>query len=403
MTAPAAGAKGRRVLIILENLPLPFDRRCWQQALALRDAGYRVSVICPKGKGFDKSYERLEGIHIHRHPLPIEAARAREYPLEYGAALFWETLLAWKIFFTRGFDVIQAGNPPDDIFLVAAPFKYLLGRKYLFDHRDVGPELFEAKFGRKGLLYRLVRWLERMTYRVADVAIVTNESYRRVAIERGRMDPAKVFVVRSGPSLDRMRILPPVSALKRGRRYLVGYVGVMGAQDGLDYVLRAAQHIVHERGRTDVQFGLVGGGSELESLKRLADELGVADHVTFTGRVSDQALLEMLNTADVCVNSDEHNAMNDMSTMNKIMEYMALAKPLVQFDLTEGRVSAGEASLYARPNDAIDMAEKILELLDDPARREAMGRLGRQRVENELAYSYEIPKLLAAYEALWTP
>jgi glycosyltransferase involved in cell wall biosynthesis len=233
------------------------------------------------------------------------------------------------------------------------------------------------------------------------VSIATNLSYRRIAIERGRMPPERVFVVRSGPSLDRMKVLPPEPALKSGRKYLVGYVGVMGRQEGLDYLLQAAAHIVHQLGRTDVHFGLVGGGTSLDEIKALAQELGVADYVTFTGRVPDAELLAMLNTADVCVNPDIATEMNDISTMNKIMEYMALGKPIVQFDLAEGRYSAQAASLYARRNDAVDLAAKIVELLDDPERRRQMGEYGRRRVIEELEWRHEVPKLLAAYEALW--
>jgi len=243
--------------------------------------------------------------------------------------------------------------------------------------------------------------LERWTFRTADVSIATNASYRRIAIERGGMAPERVFVVRSGPSLERMKIVPPVEALKRGRRHLVGYVGVMGRQEGIDLLLRAAKTIVHEHRRGDVHFGLVGGGTSLEEMKALAAELGVADYVTFTGRVADAELLAMLNTADVCVNPDIATEMNDISTMNKIMEYMALAKPIVQFDLDEGRYSAQGASLYARRNDASDMAAKIVELLDDPGRRRQMGEYGRRRVIDELEWRHEVPKLLAAYAALW--
>ncbi len=233
------------------------------------------------------------------------------------------------------------------------------------------------------------------------MSIATNESYRRIALERGRMPPDKVFVVRSGPSLDRLKILPPDPALKKGRKYLVGYVGVMGRQEGIDLLLQAARYIVREKGRQDVHFGLVGGGTELNAMKALAAELGVADYVTFTGRVPDAELLAMLNTADVCVNPDVANEMNDKSTMNKIMEYMALGKPIVQFDLTEGRFSAQEASLYARQNDPVDMAEKILSLLDDEDRRRSMGNFGRLRVANELSWDHEVPKLLAAYDAVF--
>jgi len=397
----SAGGAGRRVLIIVENLPVPFDRRVWQEATTLQANGYQVSVICPKGKGHQEKRQVLDGVHIYRHGLPLDAAGALGYLLEYGTALFFQFVLAWRVYLSRGFDVIHACNPPDNIFLVGGLFKLLFGTKFLFDHHDLGPELYEAKFGRRDFLYKVMRAWERWTYRSADVSIATNQSFKIIAVERGAMGPDKVFVVRSGPSLERLKIMPPVPALKQGRKYLVGYVGVMGNQEGLHYLLQAARHIIHELGRDDVHFGLVGGGSELEALKRLAAELEVQDHVTFTGRVPDQELLEMLNTADLCVNSDEHNEMNDKSTMNKIMEYMALGKPIVQFDLTEGRFSAQQASVYARPNDAVDMAEKIVALLDDPEERARMGAFGRRRVENELAWSYEAPKLLAAYDALW--
>jgi glycosyltransferase involved in cell wall biosynthesis len=397
----ASAGKARRVLIIVENLPLPFDRRVWQEASTLRDAGYAVSIICPIGKGYEKRYELLEGIHIYRHPLPLEAEGGVGYALEYGAALFWEFTLAWKVLFTRGFDVIHACNPPDLIFLVGGFFKLFLRKRFLFDHHDISPELYEAKFGRRDRFYRWLVRAERWTFRSADVSIATNESYRRIAIERGGMAPERVYVVRSGPNLDRLKIVPPVQELKRGRRYLVGYVGVIGKQEGIDYLLRAASHIVNDLKRSDVGFGIVGGGTSLEEMKRYAAELGLSDYVAFTGRVPDQQLLEMLNTADVCVNPDVANEMNDKSTMNKIMEYMALGKPIVQFDLTEGRFSAREASLYAARNDAIDLAHKIIELLDDPERRVRMGEFGRQRVVNELEWRFEAPKLLAAYDAVY--
>lgn len=391
----------RRVLFIVENLPSPFDRRVWQEATTLQQHGYEVSIICPTGKGYEKKYELIDGIHIHRHNLPLDAKGAAGYLLEYSAALFWEFVLAWKVFLTRGFDAIHACNPPDNIFLVGGFFKLLFRKKFLFDHHDINPELYEAKFGRRDFFYKVMLAWERWTFRTADVSIATNQSYRKIAIERGKMDPARVHVVRSGPSLERMRIIDPVPALKQGRDYLVGYVGVMGAQEGLDLLLEAVRHIVHDLGRSDVHFGLVGGGPELEELKQMAADLGVADYVTFTGRAPDQDLLEMLNTADVCVNPDTWNEMNDKSTMNKIVEYMALGKPIVQFDLTEGRFSAEEASLYADRNNPQDMAAKILELLADPERRAEMGRIGRQRVVDVLSWDHEVPRLLAAYDQLF--
>ena len=390
----------RRVLIIVENLPVPFDRRVWNEATTLRAAGYEVSVICPKGRGFESSYEILDGIHIHRHPLPIEASGGLGYLFEYATALFWQTVLTARIAWLRGFDVIHACNPPDLIFLVALPYK-LFGKRFLFDHHDINPELYEAKFARRDFFYRALCFLERCTFRVADVSIATNESYRGIAIERGGMSPERVFVVRSGPSIDKMRIGPPVERWRAGKRHLVAYVGVMGPQEGIDLLLAAIRHMVFDKGRRDTHFTLVGAGTEFDKLRSMARELGLETHVTFTGRVSDEVLLEVLNTADVCVNPDVVNEMNDKSTMNKIMEYMAVAKPIVQFELKEGRVSAGEASLYARPNDPVDLAERLLSLLDDPERRAAMGKLGRARVEKDLSWQRQVPVLLRAYETMF--
>lgn len=389
---------GKRVLIIVENLPLPFDRRVWQEAKTLKAAGAEVAVICPTGKGFETRHEAIEGIEIYRHPLPLEASGALGFLLEYGAALLWETWLAWKIYFRRGIDVIQGCNPPDLIFLVALPFK-LLGVRYIFDHHDINPELYEAKFGRRGFFWRLMGLFERLTFKAADVSIATNESYRRIAIERGGMDPGKVFVVRSGPDLTKLQRVPPADRWRNGRKYLVGYVGVMGEQEGIDLLLEAARQIVTERERDDIQFVLVGGGPSLAGLKAMAARMGLADHVTFTGRAPDADLFEVLSTMDVGVNPDRVNPMNDLSTMNKIMEYMALGKPMVQFDVTEGRFSAQGASLYATPNDPADFADKLVELLADPARCAAMGELGRRRVEDDLNWDRQVEPLLAAYTA----
>lgn len=405
-SSPAAALKGnlmnpgKRVLILVENLPSPFDRRVWQEASTLRDAGYLVSIICPTGRGYEKKFEVIDKIHIYRYQLPLEADGAIGYALEYTAALFWSSLLTWRVFLTRGFDVIHACNPPDLFFLIGGFFK-LFGKKFLFDHHDINPELYEAKFGRRDFFHWLLLKLERWSFRTANVSIATNESYRQIAIERGGMAADRVFVVRSGPSLERLKPGPGSDRLKCGRRYLVGYVGVMGRQEGIDYLLHAVRHIVFDLGRHDIHFGLVGGGSSLRQMQALAVDLGVADYVTFTGRVSDEEMLSMLNTADVCVNPDVANAMNDKSTMNKIMEYMALGKPIVQFDLTEGRYSAQDASLYAEGNNSADLAAKLLALLDDPLRRRRMGAAGRKRVLEELAWNHEAPKLLTAYRTLW--
>jgi glycosyltransferase involved in cell wall biosynthesis len=390
---------GRRVLIIVENLPCPFDRRVWQEARTLTAAGYVVSIICPKAPGYEKGFERIDGIDIHRHALPREADGVLGYVLEYSVALAMEFWLSLKVLFGRGFDVIHACNPPDTIFMIGAFYK-LFGKKYVFDHHDINPELYEAKFGKRGFGRRLLVALERLSFNTADVVISTNESYRSIAIERGRKDPKDVYVVRSGPDLTRIKQVPANPALRKGRKYLVGYVGVMGKQEGIDLLLQAVQLIVHHLKRTDIQFGLVGGGTELPAMRELAKQLDVAEYVTFTGRAPDAELLEMLNTADICVNPDRANDMNDRSTMNKIMEYMALGKPVVQFDLTEGRVSAGDASWYARPNDVADLAQKMVSLLGDENQRIHMGAVGRERVERELSWQHEAPRLLYAYDNL---
>jgi glycosyltransferase involved in cell wall biosynthesis len=395
-----ASSRARRILIIVENLPVPFDRRVWNEATTLVQAGYEVSVICPVGSGALARHEIIDGVHIYRHPL-FEARTMYFYFVEYSVSLFWEFLLAFRVYFERGFDVIHACNPPDLIFLVGGFFKLFFGKKFVFDHHDINPELFEAKFGKTNFLYRIIVALERWTFAISDISIATNNSYRAIAMGRGRMKPDRVFVVRSGPNLERLRIIAPDPSLKKGRAYYVGYVGVLGAQEGLGYLLEAARYIIHDLKRSDIEFCIAGGGPELERLKALSVTLGVAEYVTFTGRISDEQLLKILNTADVCVNPDECNDMNDKSTMNKIMEYMTLAKPIVQFDLTEGRFTAQQASLYARLNDPVDFADKILELLADEERRKRLGEFGRKRVLEHLAWPHEAPKLLEAYATLF--
>ncbi len=390
------------ILIIVENLPVPFDRRVWSEATALRRAGHTVSVICPTGRDAEARYVEIDGIHVYRHPLPHEGHGALGYLVEYASALFWEFVLSVRVLRERGFDVIHACNPPDLIFLIGGFYK-LFGKKFLFDHHDINPELYEAKFGRRDWGWRLMLLVERLTFRVADVSLATNESYRQIAIERGGMAPERVHVVRSGPNLARIQEPPPDPVWRRGRRHLVGYVGVIGQQEGLDLLLEAVRHVVEVRGRQDVQFVVVGGGPALAETEAACAAMGLSEHVTFTGRVPDATLFGALAASDVCVNPDRPNAMNDKSTMNKIMEYMALGKPIVQFDLTEGRFSAQDASLYARNTVPADFGDKVLELLDDPERRARMGAFGRRRVREELAWQYEEPKLLAAYARLLGP
>lgn len=387
----------RKVLIIVENAPVPPDPRVWKEGLALSEAGYGVSILCPKGKGCEKFYEFQEGVHIYRHPTSKEGNSPLGYVWEYGCALFWETLFAWWIYLRHGFHVIQGCNPPDDIFLVAWPFK-LFGVRFIFDHHDVNPELYLAKYGRKDIFYKIQVWLERLTFRASNVVISTNESYKKIATTRGGHSPDNVFVVRNGPDLKKFKAVAPNSALKHGKQYLVGYVGLMSAQEGLDILLDVAERI-RSLDRNDIHFTCIGSGPALVELRQMARDKSLEDMVNFTGRISDADLLEILSTADVCVNPDKPCAMNDMSTMIKIMEYMALGKPIVQFDLREGRFSAQEASLYSdNVNQVSDFAQNILWLLDHPEERKRMGEFGRRRVETALAWDYSIDNLLAAYE-----
>jgi glycosyltransferase involved in cell wall biosynthesis len=387
--------KSTGVCIIVENLPVPFDRRVWQEAQALREAGYRVSVICPRGKGYERSRETLNDIEIYRHRI-WEAAGPLGYLIEYGWAWVAEFCLALRIFRRTRFRVLQACNPPDTIFLIGLIFR-LCGVHFIFDHHDLNPELFEAKFGKRGPLYKLVCLAERLTFRTANVSIATNESYREVAIIRGGMRPDRVFIVRGCPDLQRIRLGPPRPELKAGKPLLVVYVGVMGPQEGLDLLLESIELIVRQRGRRDVAFALVGAGTKLPYLKEVASKKGLDSEVSFTGRIPDADLAAYLSTADVCVAPDPKNPMNDKSTMNKILEYMAYARPIVQFDLAEGRHSAEDAALYARPNDPADFAEKIIRLLDSEELRRQLGERGRRRIEENLNWEAEKKMLLAAY------
>ena len=385
------------VLIIVENLPVPFDRRVWQEARALSEAGYRVSVICPKGRGFEASRETREGIEIYRHRI-WEASGPLGYLFEYGWALLAEFLLAVRVYVRTRFRILHACNPPDTIFLIGLFFK-LFGVRFIFDHHDLNPELFEAKFNRKGLFYRLVCLAERLTFRTADVSIATNESYRDIAVARGGMRSERVFTVRSCPDLRNIRKRPPQPGLKEGKPLLVAYLGVMGAQEGLDLLLESIEYIVKQQNRDDTLFVFIGAGTELAHLKAVTTQRGLASITKFTGRIPDDELAAYLCTADVCVAPDLSNPMNDKSTMNKILEYMAYGRPIVLYDLTEGRRSARDGALYARPNDPKDFAENIVRLLDSESLRRQLGERGRKRIEEVLNWEVEKKMLLQAYDA----
>ncbi|KEO60573.1 glycosyltransferase family 4 protein [Thioclava indica] len=397
----AVSSADRRILIVVENLPVPLDRRVWLEATTLAGAGYQVSVICPMGRGWDAPYEVIEGIHIYRHPAPPEAhSGAVAYTKEY-----WHAIKAWGrlarvVRRERGFDVIQGCNPPDLIWLLALRYR-LSGVRYMFDHHDVCPELFEAKFNKKGLLWGVMRVWERITFACASVSMATNESFRQIAIKRGKMAPEDVFVVRSAPRVETFLPGPGDARYRHGAKTVLGYIGVIGQQEGMDLLIEALHILIRDLGHDDVHLVIVGFGPEVPMVQADVAARGLADHVTFTGPLYGDEMLAAMNAIDIGVAPDPKNAMNDISTMNKVMEYMTLEKPLVQFDLTEGRASAGEAARYAKANDPRDFAAQIAALIDAPEAARAMGQAGRKRVLDSLAWDFSAKQLLAAYDRLF--
>jgi glycosyltransferase involved in cell wall biosynthesis len=399
----------RRVLIIVQNLPVPFDRRVWLECRALTGAGYRVAVVCPKGKG-DPAYEVVDGVELYKYKPYAPGGSKLSFVAEYAYSF---TATAWHALKARvrggplrgRFDVLQACNPPDIFWPLAIAFKALERTRFVFDHHDLCPELFESRFGGRSLPYKGLRFLERRTHRTADQVISTNESYRQIAIERSGKDPADVTVVRTGPDPSKLRRGEPDEDQKRNRQYLAAYIGVMGPQDGVDIVVRAADVIVHDLKREDIAFTLIGKGDCFDELVALRDELKLQGHVEFTGRAPDELVKKVMSTADIGLSPDPMNPLNDLSTMNKTMEYMAFQLPVVAFDLRETRVSAAEAAVYVKPTgdaaqDVRDYAQAIVDLIDDEALRARMSALGRARVEEELAWPYQEKAYLGVYDRL---
>jgi glycosyltransferase involved in cell wall biosynthesis len=384
------------VLMIVENLPVPFVRRAWQECCALRDAGCRVSVISPKGTGCEASYERIDDIDVYRHRV-FEASGALGYFLEYGWAMAAWLWLSLKAFARRPFKILHAWNPPDLIFLVAWIYRPF-GVRFIFDHLDLTPELYLAKFSRQDFFYRLVCLAERLSFKTATVSLATNQSFREIAIKRGGKSPDRVFIVRVSPVPEKMRRERTYPELKEGKALLVVYLGVMGPQDGVDILLEATEYLLKTKGRTDTQFVLIGGGTEQPRLKRMAEERGLDGVVKFTGRLPFEDVARYLSTADVGVAPDPLNDMNDRSTMGKILEYMCYEIPVVLFELTEGRRSAEDSALYAKPNDPKDFAEKINQLLDCASLRQELGARGRRRIEEFFNWEIDRAQLLRAYE-----
>ena len=391
------------VLIIIQNLPVPFDRRVWLECKALRAAGYRVSVVCPKGRG-DPKHDVLDGIEIYKYRPYPPTTRMVGFLLEDAYAFAMTAWLTMKVWRRARFQALQACNPADIFWPLGILFRVLGGTRFVFDQHDLCPELYESRFPEKSRLpYWGLRFLELCTYRTANHVIATNGSYRATAISRGGKSPGEVTVVRSAPDVDRLVRTDPDPALRRGRRFLVCYLGVMGPQDGVDVVLRAADHIVHQAHRDDISFTLIGSGDCFDDLVELRDQLGLGDYVEFTGRAPDELVFRVFSTADIGLSPDPKNPLNDVSTMNKTMEYMAFELPVVAFDLRETRVSAAEAAVYVQPNDEILYAQAIVSLLDDEPRRREMGALGRARVEGELAWKRQSEAYVSVYDALLRP
>jgi len=395
------GRRGRRkVLILVQNLSVPFDRRVWLECQSLTAAGFQVAVVCPKAPG-DPTYARLDGVDLFKYPPYAPGGSGTSFVIEYVYSFFATLLLSLRASLRGRFDVVQSCNPPDLFWPIGLLFRVLHGSSFVFDHHDLCPELYESRFPEGNrLVYRALRFMERRTMRTADHVISTNDSYRQIVMERDAVAPSHATVVRTGPDLTRLRPTEPDPSLRRARPHLAAYLGVMGPQDGVDIVLHVADHVVHRLGRTDISFVLVGSGDCFDDLVTLNQRLDLTDFVSFTGRIPDDEVAAVLSTADVGISPDPKNPLNDVSTMNKTMEYMAFGLPVVAFDLRETRVSAGSAAVYAMPNDVDDLARVLLDLIDDESRRRSMGLTGRTRIEQELAWSHQAARYVAVYEKL---
>jgi glycosyltransferase involved in cell wall biosynthesis len=390
-----------RILMLLENLPFPQDLRVRREANALAAAGYRVTVICPAHKG-QPFRETVNGVRVLRYPAPPNANGFLGYVWEYGYSMLASFLLSVLVFFGEGFDVVHAHNPPDTFVFIAILYK-LFGKRFVYDHHDLSPEMYQARFkgGGNRAVYRVLLWLEQLSCRFADHVIVTNESYKRIAMDRGRVPESLITIVRNGIELSRLDgTIEPDRRLREIGKTIIGYVGVMGIQDGVDYLLRSLHHLVYALGRTDFHCILIGGGAAWEKLKAEARELGIEDYVQFMGFVFGEDLRRYLSAADICVDSAPSNSYSDHCTMFKIMEYMSLGKPIVVFDLPEHRFTAQHAAIYVPPNDERAFADALAGLMDDARRRVALGVFGSRRIKAQLAWDYSVPYLLGAYRLI---
>jgi glycosyltransferase involved in cell wall biosynthesis len=387
--------------MLLENLPFPQDIRVRREANALTAAGYRVTVICPASKG-QPFRETVNGVRVLRYPPPPAANGFLGYACEYGYAMLASFLLSVVLFLGEGFDAVHAHNPPDTFVFIALVYK-LFGKRFVYDHHDLSPEMYQARFSGGGspLVYRVLLALEKLTCRFADHVIVTNESYKKIAMERGKVPESRISIVRNGIELNQLdKAIEPHRGLREMGKTIIGYVGVMGFQDGVDYLLRALDQLIHNFGRTDFHCIIIGGGDAWPNLQQQARQLNLDNYVQFTGFVFGDELRRYLSATDICVDPTPSSTYSDRSTMFKIMEYMSLGKPVVAFDLPEHRFTAHNSAVYVTPNDTLAFAKAIADLMDDAPRRLTLGVLGRARIKSKLAWDYSVPNLLHTYSVV---
>lgn len=396
------GLARKHILLIIENEAVPFDRRMWNIALALREFGANVTVICPMFGPDSEKFTILDGIHIYRYRTTFSSGSVLGYVREYAIAFLKTAFVFHKILLRKSRPgVVHVANPPD-IFWPLALYLKVFRVRFIFDEHDLSPEAYLSRFGKDeqsgGVLYTIQKVFQRLSYKFADAIISTNESYKKKAVAVHPMYAHKTFVVRNGPDTRRFNLRAPDPDLKKGHPFMAAYIGVMAVQDGVEYIIRAMDVLVNHRQIRDLIVYLIGKGDDWPRLRQLVEQYSLSDYVVFTGRIPDEAALEILSTADVCLSPDPYNPLNDISTMTKIMEYMTLGKPIVSFDLQENRFSADRAALYVENNNAVAFADGILTLLHDKELSREMGEVGRKRVTEMLSWEKQSENLVNAYE-----
>ncbi|MFA5805638.1 MAG: glycosyltransferase family 4 protein [Melioribacteraceae bacterium] len=397
---------GKHFLLIVENNSVPFDKRVWREAVALKDEGATVSVIAPKYGIDSKEFEIIDSINVFRYNLKFSDGSKFGYILEYFFAFIKTFLLFHKVWFSKGkFQVVHVANPPD-IFWPLAIYCKLFNIKFIFDEHDLTPETLLSRFEiaehEAGMLYKILKTFQYLSYKYSDAVISTNETYRQKAIEKFPQNREKIFIVRNGPDTRKFKLVSPNNSLKKGKQYLFAYIGIMAVQDGVDYIINSIKCLVNEKNFNDFIVYLIGSGSDLDRLKKMTQEYKLEEYIQFTGRIPDTPALEILSTADICLSPDPYNPLNDSSTMNKVMEFMSLGKPIVSFNLKEAKFSAQDAAIYIKNNDITAFTVGILELIKNKEKAKIMGEFGKKRVEKELSWQNQIINLVNTYKFILT-